>query len=282
MKREHPLFMPSFKSWKLLCIVGVACGYAAIASVPRDAIAAPMPKAASPQASGGQTVQFTAGDTSISAYLAKPKDGNKHPAVIVVHDVGGVDQAVQDVARRLADAGFVVFVPNLLSRAANAKTPQQAFAALGQMPLLQPVSDLKAGLAFLQKDANVDASKISVIGFGWGGWRAYKLAEDSTGLYRTVIFYGATPADDTSLTRIQTPILAHYAQYDFRDTGNALWTEKQLGSKFKFYVYLGTDRGFFMPDATAPYGFPGLGPEESANAEAAKLAWTRTLEFLKS
>ena len=240
---------------------------------------------AQPQATAdvdAQMVQYKSGDASISAYLAKPKGEGKHAAVILVHDVAGLNDSLQEVARRFAEAGFVALGPNLISRSAAAKTPQQIFAAVGQLPLLQPVSDLKAALAFLQQDPSVDSAKISVVGFGWGGWRAFKFAENSPSLYRTVIFYGTTPADDYGLANIHAPVLAHYAQYDFRITGNALWTKKQLGGKFTYFVYAGADRGFLMPEREPSYGFPGAGPEESANIDAAKLSWTRTLEFLKS
>jgi len=223
------------------------------------------------------------GDASISAYLAKPKGEGRHGAVLVVHDGDGVNGSVQELARRFAASGFVAFAPNLISRSSDAKTREQITSTISRLPLTQPISDLKAALAFLQQDPSVDTAKISVVGFGWGGWRAYKLAEDSPSLYKAVVFYGTTPADDPALTNIHASVLAHYAEYDFRVTGNAPWTEKQLGNRFKDYVYSGADRGFFFPrDPDVPYGFPGAGPEESANASAAKLAWTRTLEFLKS
>jgi carboxymethylenebutenolidase len=222
-----------------------------------------------------QMVQYMSSDATISALLAEPKGVGRHPAVIIVHDAGGVNNSVNDVARRFAEAGFVALAPNLLSRTPDVKTPEQAFSAIGQLPMFQPISDLKAGLAFLQKNASVDPGKISVVGFGWGGWRAFKLAEDAPTLYRAVIFYGSTPTDDDNLGKIHVPVLAHYAQLDFRVTGNALWSEKELGSKFKFYVYPGAERGFLVSSGS---GTVSVLP---ANADAAKLAWTRTLEFLK-
>jgi carboxymethylenebutenolidase len=238
---------------------------------------------AQPQGSAdvdSQMVQYKSGEATISAYLAKPKGEGKHGALLIVHDVAGVNDSAQELARQFAGAGFVALEPNLISRNAAAKTPQQIFSAIGQLPVLQPVSDLKAALAFLQQDPSVDSAKISVVGVGWGGWRAFKLLEDSPSVYKAVMFYGTTPADDYGLTNVHVPILAHYAQFDFRVTGNALWTKKQLGDKFKYFTYAGADRGFLMPDKNSPYGFPAGGPEESANADAAKLSWTRTLEFL--
>ena len=90
-------------------------------------------------------------------------------------------------------------------------------------------------------------------------------------LYRAVVFYGTTP--DYGLENARAPVLAHYAEMDYRITGNAVWTEETMmgfGKKFQYYVYPGTQRAFFND----------TGPRY--NAAAAKLAWTRTLEFLRN
>ena len=90
-------------------------------------------------------------------------------------------------------------------------------------------------------------------------------------LYRAVVFSGRTP--DEGLQDIHAPVMANYAQFDFRLTGNAVETDermKQLGKKFIYYVYPAVYSGFFTDS--------GAG----RNEEAAKLAWTRTLEFLQA
>lgn len=204
-----------------------------------------------------QTVTYRSGTATISAYLAKPTAAGKHAAVIVVHDVGGLNDAVQGVVRRLAQAGFVAIAPDL-SRGRGAAT-------IARLPLTQPVSDLRAALAFLKQDATVDADRIAALGIGWGGWRTYKLAAEPT-VSRAVVFYGTTP--DEGLAETHAQVLAHYAQYDFRTTGNAVWTEKELGKKFTYYVYPKAVRGFLLST-------------NAESAEAANVAWTRTLEFLK-
>ena len=131
--------------------------------------------------------------------------------------------------------------------------------------------DLKSGLSFLDKNTATKSGETSTVGFGWGAWRSVSLATNVDGLYRTVFFYGSTPSE--GLADLESPVLAHYAQFDFRNTGNALWTQKQLkslGKQFSFYLYPKVNYGFF--DETSP----------EYNAEQAKLAWSRTLEFLKA
>jgi carboxymethylenebutenolidase len=218
-----------------------------------------------------ETVNYDSGRTHISAFLAKPQGTGKHPAIIVIHDNQGLTDGVRDVARQLAAAGFVALAPDLLSRVDGTRTPREAEAAISDLSPQQTVEDLRAGFAYLQKYPDVDPGRISSIGFGWGGWRSFKLAATLPDLYRAVIFYGATPVE--GLQNVHASVLANYAQYDFFDTGNSIWTEdtfKQFGGKFTYYVYPKTYRRFFDPDA--PH----------YDAEAAKLAWTRTLDFLQS
>ncbi|MGH9783779.1 MAG: dienelactone hydrolase family protein, partial [Terriglobia bacterium] len=138
-------------------------------------------------------------------------------------------------------------------------------------PAHEIVEDLKAGFAYLAGQSDVDSQKIASVGFCWGGWRSFMLAVEEQTLHRAVVFYGSTPA--SGLNRIQAPVLAHYAQLDHRITGNAINTEKamkQSGKKFTYHVYPGAYHAFFNE----------TGPRH--DAAAAKLAWERTLEFLRS
>ncbi len=216
------------------------------------------------------TVQYDSSGTNIDAYLAKPKGGGKHAAIIVVHDSQGLTDQIREVTRQFAAEGFVAMAPDLASRLGGAITPAQEAQAIGQLPPTRTVQDLRAGFAFLQKDSGVDSARISVVGFGWGGWRSFMLAASVPELYRAVVYSGSTPTE--GIENAHAPVLANYAQYDFRVTGNALWTEKTMrdaGKNFTYYVYPKVGHAFYADG----------GPQY--DAEAAKLAWTRTLDFLK-
>lgn len=221
-----------------------------------------------------ETVHFSSGDVQVEGYLAKPKAPGKHPAVIVIHENRGLNEHIRDVTRRFATEGFLALAPDLLSRlggTAKMKSPEDATEAIGSLPPLESVSDLKASFEFLQTRPDVDAQKIASVGFCWGGWRSFMLATMEPKLYRGVVFYGSSP--DTGFDKIQAPVLAHYAKWDNRITGNALWTDEQMkkaGKKYQYYVYDNTDHAFFND----------TGPRY--NADAAKLAWKRTLDFLRS
>jgi len=222
-----------------------------------------------PPAVDGNTIQYDSGGTKLDAYIAKPKGTGKNPAIIVIHDNQGLNDPIRELARQFAAAGFVAMAPDLASRQGAAKSAAQATQALNQLAPNQSVQDLRAAFAYLQKDPDVDPAKISAVGFGWGGWRSFMLATSVAELYRAVVYCGATPTE--GFENVRAPVLGNYAQYDFRVTGNALWTKNTMhdaGKEFQYYVYPGVYRGFFS-----------AGPQY--NADAAKLAWERTLDFLK-
>jgi carboxymethylenebutenolidase len=216
-----------------------------------------------------ETVHYDSGGFNIDAFAAKPAGGGKHPAVLLIHDSQGLNDSIQDIAKQLAAAGFFALAPDFTSRLGGTRMPAQMADAVARLSPNTSVQDARAAFAYLQKDADVDAAKISTVGFGWGGWRSFMLAVSVPELYRAVVYCGSPPSG--SFDAIHAPVLAHYAQFDFRTTGNALLTEKTMseaGKKFTYFVYPQVNRGFYT-----------LGAQY--NADAAKLAWTRTLKFLQ-
>lgn len=216
-----------------------------------------------------QTVQYQSGGATISALMARPNGSGPQPAIVVVHDLAGMSEDLRDSIQKLASEGFVVLAPDLLSREGGSDKvpPEQRARILTRLSPILTVEDVSAGYEYLSKLSDVDPHKISILGFGWGGWRAFRVAEEAP-VYKVVVYCGAAPTE--GLDRIKSPTLANYAQYDFRVTGNAILTEKALGHKFTYYVYPKTQRSSFY-QGTADY-----------DAEASKLAWQRTLNFLKS
>jgi carboxymethylenebutenolidase len=228
------------------------------------------------QAAGvnAETIHYPSGSASIEGYLVKPQGAGKFPAIVVIHENRGLNEHIRDVTRRFAAEGIVALAPDLLSRAggtASMKTVPAATAAIARQPVWDLIGDLREGVAYLSKDPAVNPQKISSIGFCWGGWRSFMLATQVPNLYRTVVFYGTTP--DLGLESIKAPVLAHYAARDRAITGNSAWTAremKRLGKQYTYYIYDNTDHAFFN-DTNGPIH----------NPEAAKLAWTRTLQFLR-
>jgi len=229
----------------------------------------------------------SSGQFEMTGYLVKPKTPGKRRGVIVIHENRGLNEHIRDVARRFASEGFVALAPDLLSRlggTGSARKPSgradeadesgrvsgdaEAIAAL---PLYGVIDDLKSTFEFLEKHPSVEPTLISSVGFCWGGWRSFTLATAVPKLHKAVIFYGSSP--DSGFEKIQASVLAHYAEWDNRITGNAIWTKKMMnsaGKTFQYYIYPKADHAFFNDTGNRH------------NPEASKLAWQRTLEFLKS
>jgi carboxymethylenebutenolidase len=216
-----------------------------------------------------EAVHFDSGGINIEAFLASPPGAEKHPAVLVIHDAAGLNDSMREIAKKFAAAGFVALAPDFASRRGSAHTPEQMAQAVAQLTPNLSLEDARSAIEYLQKNSSVDAQKISTVGFGWGGWRSFMLATSTPALYRAVIYSGTTPTQDVNA--IHAAVLAHYAQYDFRTTGNALVTEKAMteaGKQFSYFVYPQVYRTFYAPGA-------------QYNSDAANLAWTRTLDFLR-
>lgn len=219
-------------------------------------------------------VTFPNGDQQVRGYLAAPSGEGKFPGVLVIHENRGLNEHTRDVARRFAAQGFVALAPDGLSRRGGTgamKTPDEARAAIGTITLEESLADLEAGLAYLDTLPNVQPGKLASVGFCWGGARSFALATQSARLRAAVVFYGSAPSNE-KLAAVKCPVLGLYGETDERITSavpQVATVLKAAGKSFDHKVYAGAGHAFFNDTG------------ERYNAEAAKDAWTRTLEFLR-
>lgn len=222
-------------------------------------------------------VKFAAADgTDISGYLSRPKDENKRPAVVVVHEWRGINDHIRDVARKLAKAGYVTVVPDLLSRrggTASFPSPQAATDALLKIDEGTITGDLTAAVNYLKRQNFVRSDRIGVIGFCWGGGKALAFTTRDKDLAASVIYYGDNPRNLDDVKNITAPVLGQYGGADERITSGVPKLEeamKKYGRSFEYKIYPG-----------APHAFNNDTSPGSYRPEAAKEAWGRTLEFFK-
>jgi len=208
----------------------------------------------------------------IRCYVARPKStAGKLPAVVVIHENRGLNPHIEDVARRAALEGFAAAAPDLL--AAQGGTPSdedKARALIGALDRGQTIANLAAVVDALA--ARAETGKIGCIGFCWGGGLANQLAVHSARIAASAPFYGEVP-DVLDVPRIKARLLLHYAERDPRiNTGVPAYEGalKAAGVQHAIHVYPGTDHAFHNDTAGARY-----------NREAAELAWSRTIAFLK-
>ena len=221
------------------------------------------------------TVDYMSGDVKLTGYLSKPKAKGKYPAIIVIHENRGLNDHTRDVARRFAAENYVALAVDALSRkggTAAFDTPEKVREAFAAIPAADVMKDLNAGLAFLNSHPNVKKNKLASIGFCWGGARSFLLAAEDNELKAAVVFYGTAPAEE-QLAKIHCPVLGIYGEADERITSKVpevAAAMQKLKKTYEYKIYKGAHHAFFNYTNAERY-----------KPEAAKDAWSQTLEFLK-
>ncbi len=217
-------------------------------------------------------IKYPCATGEMRAYLARPKKGKKFPAVIVIHENRGLVPHIQDVTRRMAREGFLTLGPDALSPVGG--TPEdisnvgELFKKLNNE---ETVKNFVAAVAYL-KTHPLSNGKVGCTGFCWGGAMTNQVAVNSPDLNAAVPYYGRQPSAE-DVAKIKAPIMAHYAENDAGiNAGIAAFEEalKKNNKEYQIFSYPGTGHGFNNDTNKERY-----------NAEAAKLAWERTVAFFK-
>lgn len=213
------------------------------------------------------------GHGKIRGYLARPSNDNgKLSGVVVVHENRGLNPYIEDVARRLALAGFVALAPDGLTPLGGYPgTDDEGKVMQKKLDKGKLLSDFIAAYDHLRTDSN-STGKIGVVGFCYGGGVSNAMAVRLPELAAAVPFYGRQPKAE-EVAKISAPLLLHYAELDKRI--NAGWPdyEKALKAHNKehtAHIYSDVNHGFHN-DTTARY-----------DETAAELAWKRTIEFFNA
>ena len=246
-----------------------------------------MAQALMPRYAAAQTISFTdprlkaqyvsyaspgGNSGQMRGYLVQPTGTGPFPAVLVIHENRGLNPYIEDVARRLAVAGYLALAPDGLAPLGgypgNDDDGRALQAKLDQAKLRV---DMLNGARFV-KAHPLSSGRLGVTGFCWGGgttnWIATELGDE---LHAGVPYYGAAAAT-ASVPRIKAPLLVHYAE---NDAGiNRMRPEfeaalKAAGVAHEMHVYPGTQHGFHN-NSTPRY-----------DAAAAQLSWDRTLAFFE-
>lgn len=219
---------------------------------------------------GYETVTSPAGNGSIKGYLARPAKGKKLPVVLVIHENRGLNPYIEDVARRFAVANFIAFAPDgLTSVGGYPGSDEKGAAAFRTVDGKKMMEDFVASAKWLK--ANADSNgKLGAVGFCFGGGIVNQLAVRlGADLNAGVPFYGRQPSAEDA-AKIVAPLMLNYAGTDQGVNAGIPAYEAALKANKKtytLYTYEGTQHGFHN-DTTPRY-----------DEAAAKLAWTRTLEF---
>jgi carboxymethylenebutenolidase len=238
--------------------------FAAAQQVPKDdkRLKAEYVEYPSPQGNTGKT----------KGYLVRPANATgKLPAIVVIHENRGLNPHIEDIARRLALDGFMTLAPDALAALGGYPGDEdKARALFPQLDAAKTREDFVAATNWLK--GRPDATgKVGAVGFCWGGAMVNILATRVPDLAAGVPFYGTAPAAE-DVARIKSPLLVHYAGNDERVNATRAPFEAALKAAnvpYEMHVYEGAQHGF-NNDTTPRF-----------DAAAAKLAWSRTVDFFK-
>ncbi|QIA07569.1 dienelactone hydrolase family protein [Draconibacterium halophilum] len=221
-----------------------------------------------------ETIEYNSprGGGKISGQLSRPAGNSKKlPGIVVVHENRGLNPHIADVGRRAALPGFISVSPDALSPLGgypgnddDGRTMQR------ERDRDEMLQDFIAAFNYLKSHPECDGN-IGVVGFCFGGWISNMMAVEVSDLKAAVPFYGGQPSEEET-KQIEAPLLLHYAELDTRV--NAGWPDyeaalKKYDKEYTAHMYPGVNHGFHN-DTTPRY-----------DEAAAKLAWSRTIDFFK-
>lgn len=214
------------------------------------------------------------GDRSVETFVVYPEAKNKTPVVLVIHEIFGLTDWVEDLADQVAEAGYIAVAPDLLSGMApnggrTSDFPQgKATEGVSHLDPAQVTADLNAVADYALK-LPAATGKLFVVGFCWGGGQSFRFATNRGDLAAAFVFYGPPPAKD-AMAGITAPVYGFYAGNDARigaTIPDAIDGMKAAGKTYDPVTYEGAGHGFMRA---------GEAPDASeANRKAREDAWAR-------
>jgi len=191
----------------------------------------------------------------------------------VIQEWWGLVGHIKDLADRFAAEGFVALAPDLY-HGDMTRSPDQAGKMLMALNIGEAANDLKGAAQYLVDLDEVQPKKVAALGFCMGGQLAlYAATEFPDQISAGVDFYGIHPKVQIDPTKLQVPVLAHFGKRDQSvpeaDARALIDSLESRGKSIEAHFYE-ADHAFF--NDTRP---------EVYNEEAAALAWSRTLAFLR-
>ena len=231
-------------------------------------------------------VAVPVGDRDIPGYRAMPKKSGPFPVVLVVQEIFGVHEHIQDVCRRFAQQGYFAIAPALYARqgdvSAMPDVQEIVSKVVSKVPDSQVMSDLDATVAWAQKTGKGDTSRLGITGFCWGGRVVWLYAAHSEKLRAGVAWYGRLSGVKTELQpahpidvapKLRAPVLGLHGG---ADSGIPLSDVEAMSSALSAAGKAGEI--VVYPDA--PHGFHA-DYRPSYRPDAAKDGWRRLLDWFK-
>jgi carboxymethylenebutenolidase len=199
---------------------------------------------------------------TLPAYRAMPATGTAFPVILVVQEIFGVNEHVQDICRRFAQLGYFAIAAELYARQGDPRKvtdiPQLIESIVKKVPDAQVMSDLDATVAYAKSSGRADVARLGITGFCWGGRIVLMYAAHNPHLKAAVAWYGPTarpyhPTDKTAIEvagHVKAATLGLYGGADHGipvDTVETAFAAIRAGGNrhAEYHVYPDTPHAFF-------------------------------------
>lgn len=213
-----------------------------------------------------QRVTFPSSAGEASGVIELPEGGARGPGIVVLHEYWGINQQIEIVAKRWAEAGFVALVPDLY-HGQVATTATEAGGLMKALDFSKAVQEIAGAVKFLTTHGQ-GTGQVAITGYCMGGALAFASAANIPGLAAVVPYYGLP--GDLDWSKVDAPIQAHFARNDE-------WATVAGAEKIKAAVKVPME--LFVYDAG--HAFCNERRPEVYNEAAATLAWERSLQFVR-
>lgn len=234
-------------------------------------------------------VDVATGDIALSTFVAMPDKPGRFPVVLVIQEIFGVHEHIQDICRRFAHEGYLALAPELYQRQGRPSefTDIESLVSdvVAQVPDEQVMADLDACLVWAGLHGG-DLMQVFATGYCWGGRITWLYAAHQPMLRAAVAWYGRLTRGHGALQvtqpidvvqEIDAPVLGLYGALDssipikdVRAMQAALKAGSDKAQASEIRVYEEADHGFYA-DYRPMY-----------NPKAAKDAWQRCLAWFKA
>ena len=219
-------------------------------------------------------VTFPSDGKPTAGYLAVPKSGSG-PGVLVFQEWWGLVPHIERMCDRLAEVGFTALAPDMYS-GRTTTNPDEAGRLMMALEVPRVAADVKGALDFLRKHKACASAKVGVTGFCLGGQLAlWTACTYPARIGACVDFYGVHPNLQPDVAKLRAPLLGMFAEKDAyvnAEVVGALADRLTKAKKtFEFKTYEGVGHAF-MNDSR----------KDAYDAEAARDAWNRTVDFFNA
>ena len=208
------------------------------------------------------------GAAPIRAWRADPSD-TPRGGIVVIQEIFGVNSHIRAVTDKFASEGYLAVAPGIFEHVEpkfevgyDAQSRERGMAIMNKVDREQILRDVASAISVAK-----EGGKVGIVGFCLGGTVAWSAAGNLSGLSAAVGYYGGGIIGLKDLNP-KVPTLLHFGDKDQHIPITGVKEVAAAHPEVEVHIY------------PADHGF-NCDQRDSYDAPSAKLAWTRTVAFLR-